>query len=71
MPRVGDEPAEELVVAGAVEHEGLHAVRQQARDEHVDQERLAAAGARVDQQRAVVVRGVERVQQRDLAARGR
>ena len=34
----------------------------------VDQERLAAARARVDQQRAVVVRRVERVDQRDLAA---
>ena len=65
----GDERAEELVVAGAVEHEGLHAVREEPRDEDVDEERLAAAGARVDQQRAVVVRGVERVDQRDLAAR--
>ena len=55
-------------MAGAVEHERLHAVREQPRDQHVDQERLAAAGARVDEQRAVVVGGVERVDQRDLAA---
>ena len=68
MPRAGDELAEELVVAGAVEHEGLHAVREEPREQDVDEERLAAAGARVDQQRAVVVRGVERVDQRDLAA---
>ena len=32
VPRAGDELAEELVVAGAVEHEGLHAVRQEPRD---------------------------------------
>ena len=69
MARAGDELAQELVVAGAVEDEGLHAVGEKAREQDVDQERLAAAGARVDQQRAVVVRGVERVDQRDLAAR--
>ena len=68
MPGAGDERAQELVVAGAVEHERLHAVREQPRDQDVDQERLAAAGARVDEQRAVVVGGVERVDQRDLAA---
>ena len=55
-------------MAGAVEHERLHPVRQEARDEHVDQEGLAAAGAGVDEQGAVVVGGVERVDQRDLAA---
>ena len=67
--RARDELAEELVVAGAVEDEGLHAVRQEARDEHVDEEGLAAAGAGVDQQRAVVVGWVERVDERDLTAR--
>ncbi len=69
MLRAGHEPAEELVVAGAIDHERLHAVREQTRDQHVDQERLAAARARVDQQRPVVVGRIERVDQRDLAAR--
>ena len=68
VPRPGDEPAEELVVPGAIEHERLHAVREEARQQHVDQEGLAAPRARVDQQRAVVVRWVERVDERDFAA---
>jgi hypothetical protein len=69
MPGARHQPAEELVVAGAVQHARLHAMGQAARDQDVDQEGLAAARARVDQQRAVVMRGVERVDQRDLAAR--
>ena len=56
-------------MAGAVEHEAAHAVRQAAGQDHVDGERLAAAALGVDQQRAVVVRRVERVEQLDRAAR--
>jgi hypothetical protein len=67
VPGAGDQPAQELVVAGAVKHEGVHAVGQEPRQEDVDEERLAAARAGVDQQGAVVVGGVEGVDVRDLA----
>jgi hypothetical protein len=43
-------------------------VREETREQNVDEEGLATARARVDQQCAVVVCGVERVDQRDLAA---
>ena len=69
MARAGNQRAEEGVVAGTVEHVAAHAVRQAARQDHVDGERLAAAALGVDQQRAVVVRRVERVEQLDGAAR--
>ena len=56
-------------MAGTVEHVAAHAVRKAAGQDHVNRECLAAAALAVDQQRAVVVRRVERVEQLDGAAR--